>query len=39
MISGDWRSQIFEKNGLNVGAMGLNQAQIEVYAIFLSFNY
>ena len=37
MISGDWRSQIFEKNGLNVGAMGLNQAQIEVLRHFLEF--
>ena len=41
MISSDWRSQIFEKKigGPNLDPAGLNQAQNEVFVIFLSLDH
>ena len=39
MISCDWRTQIFEKKigGPNLGPVGLNLAQNEVFRYFLEF--
>ena len=39
MISTNWQSQIFKKKivGPNLGPMGLNQAQNEVFCLFLEF--